>query len=343
MAEREEEIEVADNQEKVEIKYTFARFHRRVLGNLIDFILFAFAFLGLFLGIRAIVVHSPTFVSNDAELLSIRLDSGLYRKTNENKYFDIVSFLNLEENAFSGFSKQVQSREAVDAFIAYTKNTLGEEAASTIQKDYNEYRLNPKLNYQNEPYFVSVNGEIVKNDNCSANALTYYEKVYAPYLDDHCQGYLVTLFPRYLELVRYESNCLFYAELLPAYLVAPILVYLVPVLFFKRGRMTLGKAVYRVGVVDKNLLIPSFKRTFARFLIFYGAELILSVFTFAIPFLVSASLMAFSKSHQGFPDYLLGLYEVDADSNKLYFTKEEILASDVGPKKPVDFHPTYED
>lgn len=341
----EERVEAMENpsEGKVEIRYTFARFHRRVLANLIDFILWALLFLGLFVGIRAIVTHTPQFVANDEELLSIRVESGLYRKTPENKYFDLVSSLDLQENAFSGFSKQTQAREGIEAFIVYTDLHAGSEASKKVQDDYDSFRLNTKLNYEGVPYFVLVDGEVVKNEECKANALTYYEKVYVPFIDDHCQGYLVTLFPRYLELVRYESNCLFFAELLPAYLVSPILVYYVPTLFFKRGRMTLGKWMYRIGTVDKNLLVPSFKRASARFLIFYGTEVLLSPFTFAIPFLVSASLMAFSRSHQGFPDYILGIYEVDADSNKLYFSQEEILVSDVGGKKPVDFKPTYED
>lgn len=343
MAEERVVEEAEKNEQKVEIRYVFARFHRRVLANLIDFFLWALVFLGLFLGIRAVVTHTPQFAENDAELLLIRLESGLYRKNSENKYFDVVSFLNLEENAYSGFSKQVQAQEAIDTFILYTEKTLGKESSETVRKDYDAFRLDKNLTYEGVPYFISVDGEIKKNEACKAIAITYYEKVYTPFIDDHCQGYLVTMFPRYLELVRYESNCLFYAELLPAYLISPILVYYLPTLFFKRGRMTIGKWMYHIGIVDKNLLIPSFKRSSARFLIFYGAELILSVFTFAIPFLISASLMAFSRSHQGFPDYLLGIYEVDADSNKLYFSREEILVSDVGHKKPIDFKATYED
>ena len=341
--ERVEETVAEEPQEKVEIRYVFARFHRRVLANLIDFILWALLFLGFFLGIRAIVTHTPPYLENENELIAMRLDSGLYRKTTENKVFDIVSYLNLEENAFSGYAKQLQAVEAIDAFIVYTQDSVGQESADTIQKNFDEYRLDPNLNYLGKPYFISVDGEIKKNEDCSANALTYFEKVYAPYIDDRCQGYLVTMFPRYLELVRFESNCLFFAELLPAYVVSPILVYYVPTLFFKRGRMTIGKWMYRIGIIDKNLLIPSFKRSSARFLIFYFAELMLSPFTFAIPLIVSASLMAFSRSHQGFPDFLLGIYEVDADSNKLYFTQEEILLSDLGAKKPIEFHPTYED
>ena len=54
--------------------------------------------------------------------------------------------------------------------------------------------------------------------------------------------------------------------------------------------------------------------------------------------------MAFSKHKQGFPDYLLGLYEVDISQNKLYSSYEEISLDGVeGEKKPIDFKATYED
>ena len=54
--------------------------------------------------------------------------------------------------------------------------------------------------------------------------------------------------------------------------------------------------------------------------------------------------MAFSKKKQGFPDYLLGLFEVDTSHDKLYQSYEEISVEGVaGEKAPVDFQPTYED
>lgn len=331
--------------QQTEIKYTFARFHRRVFANLVDFILFAFTFLLLFLGIRAIVVNTPGYIQNEETILSTRLDSAMYMKYENGKIADTVSFLSDSTNNYTGYAKMETSRRSIETFIAYVNEKGGAEASAKVQKDYDSYRLDPKLVYESVAYFMKTEaGDIIRNEACKANAETYFSKAYAPFIDEHCQGYLITLVPGYLELVRYESNILIWAELFPAYVAAPFLTYLLPMMIFRRGRMTFGKALYHIGTVNRDLLVPSVKRTLARFTIFYLAELILAPVTFAIPFLVSASLMAFSKSHQGLPDYFLGLYEVDVTNDKIYFSREEILFSGVGgEKQPVDFQPTYED
>ena len=82
----------------------------------------------------------------------------------------------------------------------------------------------------------------------------------------------------------------------------------------------------------------------ARFAIFYFGELVLAPFTFGLPFIISFSLMAFSKKKQGFPDYMLKLHEVDLSKDKLYFDYAEISLESVnGSRGPVDFHATYID
>lgn len=329
---------------KTEIHYVTAKFHRRAFANLLDFLFFAGMFIGLFLGIRAIVMTLPSYQASENELISIRVDSGMYQKNASGRLYDVVSFLDAEENGFTGFAKMTESRAAIDKFIVYLNDTSGAEAAKKVQDDYDSYRLSPTLLYESVPYFVKDGEDIVRNPSCSANAETYFYKAYAPFIDEHCQGYLITLVPRYLDLIHYESRVLFLGELLPAYAAAPLLTHLLPMMIFRRGRMTFGKALYRIGLVDSSLLVPKIGRTLARFAIFYFAEVLLSPFTFAIPLLVSASLMAFSKHKQGFPDYLLRLHEVDVTDDKIYFSREEIVTSGVGAyRKPVDFKNTYED
>ena len=102
---------------------------------------------------------------------------------------------------------------------------------------------------------------------------------------------------------------------------------------------TFGKAMYHIGLVDANIFSPSFARFSARFGIFLGAELILSLVTFGIPFLISFSMMAFSRRHQGFPDYMLGLTEIDASKNRIYLDKVDIELTHNPPHKdPPDFN-----
>ena len=137
---------------------------------------------------------------------------------------------------------------------------------------------------------------------------------------------------------------LLFADLLPAYLITGILVYYVPTLFFVRGRRTLGKALYQIGLVDSRVLNPTVARATARFAIFYLAELCLSLATFGIPYLISFSLMVFSKRRQGFPDYMLGLTEIDMSRTKIYKTMGEAEMDKINTyKEPVDFKvPNYD-
>lgn len=329
---------------KVEIKYTFARFHRRVFANLIDFLLCMLVFVGLFVGLRAIVINTPGYVQNETSLLDTRVASGLYVRQSNGKVVDVVTYVGIAEYNFDAYNKMKRCEDAITKFIQYTKTEAGEEASFKVQGDFNEYIVKGSWNYEGIPYFVQKDGNWTRNRDCPAPYIDYYNKIYGPYIDEHAQGFLITLIPHYLDCVRYETVMLIAAELVPAYLTAPFLTYLLPMLLFRRGRMTLGKFAYHIGVINKDLLVPSWKRTLARFFIFYGAEMVLAPFTFAIPFIVSVSLMAFSKGHQGLPDYFLSLYEVDTTNSKLYFSREEIVFEG-GPstKEPVKFQPTYED
>ena len=333
--------------EKVNIAYTKARFHKRCFGNLIDFLLFALFFGLFFLGSRGIVTSTPGYVGNEESLMSIRDESGLY-SVKGSVSTDWVE--ELENGTYSSYVKVLKMDEAVTTFIAYLNN-ISEDSSKKVQDDYDSFRLSfvYEKGSEKHPYFNrKEDGTISRNTYLIENGYVtnqmYFDEVYVPFYDEHALGYLVTLVPDYLDLVRFESIMLFAIELPISWLFSGVLVYLVPGLFWKRGRMSFGKWTYRIGLADKNLLSPSLGTHFARWAIFFFGELTLSIFTFGIPCIVSFSLMAFSKNKQGFPDYILRLVEVDTSNAKLYYSFDEILLTGVGEsKKPIDFTPTYED
>ena len=330
--------------QKTEIHYTYAPFHRRIFANLTDFLIFALTFGLFFVIIRAIVINTPDYLAKEERILTIREESGMYKKNTEGRWFDTISFLADPVNGFTGYAKMDIARESIEQFIVYIGANNSAEAAQKVQEDYDTFRLDPKRVYEGKTYFVLQEGQIVRNPECAATAEMVFNNVYTPFVDEHCQGYLVTMLPEYLALTRYETVVLVAGELLPSYLIAPILTYLVPTFGFRRGRASFGKKMYQIGVIDSRLLVPTVRRSIARFCILYFAEYLLSIATFAIPFLISATLMAFSKAHQGLPDYFLGLYEVDVSKDKIFFSREEILLSGAADNKaPVDFKPTYED
>ncbi len=328
----------ATSAPKYEIHYLKPMFHRRVFANLVDIIIFGFAFVGLFLGLRAIVTHHPSYVAKEEEFVGMMLDSGLY-KTLDGRQVDVVSYYATKQTDYTGTQKKKGAIEAIDTFYAFASSRVEAVTYQNMLLSYDEYRLQSTLVYEGITYFVKSGEDIIENPLCAANDETYFSSAYAPFIDNYLQSYLVSRIPGYHDLARFESRCLIWIELAPSYLIAGLLVYVIPPLCFRRSRYTLGKALYRIGLADSRLLSVTYPRILARIAIFYFAELVLSLFTFGVPYLISFSLMAFSKNKQGFPDYILGLNEVDLSKEKLYKSYDEIRLQGVsGAKEPIDFH-----
>ena len=268
--------------------------HRRVLANFIDIFIFVIVFASLFMASRAIVSNTKTYQNNMATLEQIRLDSGLYVKNKSGETKDIITYLN-SDTAFNSEYKKVESKAAIETFLSYAKSVCGSDTYREMVVDYNSFRTDSSMVYKNDSsqynnmhlFVVDENDEIVENPDLFAPGSYvpnvygyYYDNVYKPYIDGHAQGFLSTRIPGHYEIIRYLSLMIIFAVITPAYLLAGILAFYVPTLFFVRGRRTLGKALYRIGLVDSRILSPKFARSTARFAIFYFAELILSIVTF---------------------------------------------------------------
>ena len=346
-----EEGSIAPENEKVEVVYYRPKFHRRVLANFIDIIIFIFLFVGLFSLNRYIVTNSKSYSNNFNAFNKIRVDSGLYVK-DSGEIKDIITYLNSDSKNNSEY-KMKKARQAIDNFISYAHTVCSEQSYIGIVEDYNDYRMKPKMVYSNKkseyngtPLFVlDEENNVVENPVLFAEGSYvpniynyYYNKAYKTYIDKQCQGFLTTKIPNYYELTKYMSLMLIFADVMPAYLMSGILVYYIPTLCFRRGRCTLGKALYRIGLVDSRVLSPTFARTTARFAILYFGIIILSIVTFGFPMLISFSLMVFTKNKQGFPDYMLGLNEIDMSRTKIYKSFDEADFDKIDShKEPVDF------
>lgn len=330
----------SDALPKTEIKITYhaPKFFHRVIANLIDILLFALSFFCLFLSLRWIIQSTPHFNDVNSKMNQIKIDSGLYIENSKGEIRDVITYVGLVD--LDSYAKVVYARNSIEQFLSYCEEVCDKDTAKEIKNSYDEHRLDDNLkDKNNEPYFIKNDDSIViKNTDCKATNIEYFNNFYTPFIDDVLQGYLLTSVPNYYDYTKYMSNMLFYIELPISYLVSGILIYFVPTLIFKRGRKTFGKAIYHIGLVDARMLNPTFAWSFARFAMFYFLELILSMFTFGIPYLVSFSLMAFSKHRQGFPDYMLGLREVDTSDHKIFFDYDEITLDELKHSKtPVNF------
>ena len=340
------DAKVAKTDATQNVAYYRPKFIYRVLANLIDVLIFILVFFSIFLGVREIIKINPEYKAKSEQLTQIKLDSGAYEYDDDNILRDIVSVLNNDKGQ-SAKSRAVRSRKAIEKFISYSETVSEREKYEEIVKDYREYRLSDNMKQEDTPLFViDEKNEVIENpellesvESVGTNIYkVYYTKVYQPYIDNHIQAYLVTAIPNYKSIISYQTNVLLWGNIFSVYCFTGLLVYLLPIFIFRRGRMTWGKAIYGIGLLDDRCLSPSIARIIARFSIFYFGVLILSLFTFGLPLIISFSLMAFSKNKQGFADYMLRLNEVDAKRTKIYLSFQEVELEKTSPyKEPIKF------
>lgn len=362
-------MEIEKQSSTIEIKYTRARFFQRVMANLIDILVLILLTLSCFLISRSIYNSTNEYKTMMNNINTAKIESGLFMDSayksiseienylaNENKVVpndmknvkDTVSILNDDKNY--GVEAKIRGAKAViNCFFKYASNIIENETYDSMIQNRNEYFLKEDFVYiQNEnkiPYFLlNERNEIIQNEECPLTQIEYYKIAYRPYIDTNLQGYLASKIPAYYQSIKKLSSTLFFIELPICAISAFIITYFIPPLIFKRGRMTIGKAIYRIGLVNSNCLNPSFKVFFLRFLMLFFLEFILSIFTFGLPILISFSMMAFSKKRQSFIDYMFNLQEISVRGTKIFYSLDEIRINDLSKyHDPVNFNVRNQD
>lgn len=317
--------EEENNSLNININYVRPIFHRRVLANMIDFFIFAFLWLISFTIAGNIAKSTNSYKEKQNYINTIHLNSDLYKIDNTGKIYSVISYYNHYQLNTTTQEKN-KLREHIDNFIVFISNEYGEESKEEIQKMYDDFRLNDNMKEDGIPYFIVSDNKIIENNNSENNNITPtdYVNIYTNFIDNTCNGYLLSIDKTLYEYTSFLSKTIIFWELIPTFFFSGILTWLVPPLVFKRGRKTIGKLIYKISAVNSKYLNLSIGKTIARFSIFFFGIITLSFVTLGVPMIISFSMMAFSK--QSFPDYMLGIYEVNTSEDKVYFSKEEIIS-----------------
>lgn len=328
------------------VTYEAPPFHRRVVANLMDIMIFVLLFIAVFIPTNAITKITPQYVKANEVVNVTREECGFYVYEPSTKvYMAYPTYYDNYAKDSTGYVKATTCAAAIDNFIAYVGDKKGENYRKEIQDEYDRYRLS--MEYDGKPYFIKVDGVVVSNKysesepekTCRATNEEYYRNVYHIFILQSCAGYLISWFPDYKDATTLMSNMLFFIEIPISYFTAGLITYFIPPLIFRRGGKTFGKLAFRIGLINNDLFSPSVGKIIARFSIFFFGEMVVSLFTFGLPFIISFSMMAFSKRKQGFPDYMLGLIEIDTSKNNIYFNKYEAAVFQMdGSKKGISFH-----
>lgn len=319
--------EEENNSLNININYVRPIFHRRVLANMIDFFIFAFLWLISFTIAGNIAKSTNSYKEKQNYINTLHLNSDLYKIDNTGKIYSVVSYYNHYQLNTTTQEKN-KLREHIDNFIVFISNEYGEESKEEIQKMYDDFRLNDNMKEDGIPYFIISDNKIIENTNSENNNITPtdYVNIYTNFIDNTCNGYLLSIDKTLYEYTSFLSKTIIFLELIPTFFFSGILTWLVPPLVFKRGRKTIGKLIYKISAVNSKYLNLSIGKTIARFSIFFFGIITLSFVTLGVPMIISFSMMAFSKQKQSFPDYMLGIYEVNTSEDKVYFSKEEIIS-----------------
>ena len=363
---------ITGDEQHINIQYEIPAYHRRFIAAFIDLVIFFLLGVGCYILAELAVHATPTYKHADAMVEKYREESGVFRYSTSRQTWENVSTY-LDNNNDLGYPNRISiCQTSINDFIDYiykawqkepgTKyddkrfENITEATYNFVVNDYDSSRLSDKLKdeYGNK-LFIQIDEEIddpnsddpantitvksiIRNPDSKASDKYYYTHFYREYTLEHCGSFLISFFPEYKQALKTMSNFLFFVQLPAAVTLSCFITYALPPLIVGRGKPTIGMLIYHIGRVDSSLLSLKPGRFLARYAIFFFGIIILSLFTFGIPLLGSATMMIFSKKKQSFPDYMLGIVEVDTNKQKIYKSKYEIsLDSATDHKDAIDF------
>jgi len=312
---------VEDKNQPVEIVYYRPSFWKRAFCAIFDFLIASLLSLALFTATREIVVNNEYYAQQDERLNSLKVDSQLFVYSyTDKRYEDIITYYNYTTNVdYGAISLDLAKR--IDQFHIFLGEQTNEDIKNDAIKDYDEFRLT--LEKDGVRLFVKEDDKIIRNSEAEFSSKEYITTAYQPYIDNIAFALFTARIPEVLEIQKLQANMLFFVETPVGITLGCVIYYYIIPMIFSRGKKTLGRMLFQLGLVDKNVLSVSGKLYTLRFLIQFFVEIILSIPTAGIPIISSFSLMAFSKKKQNLHDYFLNIQEIDCSQARIFKNKKE--------------------
>lgn len=292
--------------ENKKLEYSVPKKHKRFLANLIDLFCIGFTTFLLFALSNMIVNEMPSYKAELQTRHKIQIDSGLYAEDGT----DIVTYVNSDEvNFVTTEEKKNYLKDKIDEF--YNNPYFFNLDNNTAKKEYDERKLNASS--EGVMLFVMDNNNIIENNVNPELLYTFYQSE----IQDYCLGYFLYN-DAYLNTTK-TITIVTFLQILIDLTISVIIFYLIfPLTFFRRGRLTFGRCVFKIGLIAKNALNVTWGKFVLRFIFVYFVYFIVSFVSLLIPIFVSFSMQFFSKRGQNLVDYVLNQYMVDITTEEIY-------------------------
>ena len=300
------------SEDKIEISYSRPSLGKRFLAMLIDVFFFGFLSFVLFSLSNSIVASMDFYKNNNALRSSLQAESSLYVEGD-----DIVSYVKNHEELFNGVRAEKDYLSShIDAFYANEKFLDAGERSKAIG-EYNSRKA--IASKEGEALFTLKDGAYVEND-VNPN---WHLDFYSDEINNHCRPLFTSYIP-YIETTKtiWISSLV---EILISVTISYFLFYVVvPLWLLKRGRLTIGRSIFKIGMIGKDAFNVSSKRFLLKALFCYVAYIILDI-AFLIPLFISAGMLFLSNRNQSLSDYVLGTYMVDVTNDDVYLDINDYL------------------
>lgn len=304
----------------MEVSYSLPKYRTRLFSFLFDLMcMVILALLGVF-AMQAIMNNTPYYKNANQTLNRLQLESGLYVERKDGTTKLMCEYYKVEkQEQYNEYNKMFD-----DALTAFYKNPQffdQEDPKSGIYL-YNTLKI-PEGQSESKLFIYEDESKtvIVEKPDAAKNLLNDF---YTQVMSEKAVAYVVNNL-EYVEATKTITLTFIFVILLVPVVLSVFIFELIIPLCLRRGRKTLGKLIFKIAVVDNRGLSAPLLRFLARFSLFFVVEVILGIVTFAIPLIVSFTMMVFSKKNQSFHDYVAGTYVVEAPMSSICMNEEEYM------------------
>ena len=307
---------MAENENNTVLEYSKARIYQRVFSFFID--LFLAVLLGMIINSLCGLVTSvvPKYQEVLQERIELQDQSGLFDENQK------LWTLSLEGSDMTIQEKKELLSTRLDEF--YHNDVFFED--DTFYQSYQK-RKSEAVNEKGELLFKLISGSYVEKDFSDDVYYSFYQKEFENYASAALSHNV-----RFADL----SNLIVRISVIEIVLSMSVgfaLSFVIMPLILKRGRTTIGMYLFKISLVGGDALNVRGKILLFRNVLLLLIGYWLTIFTFGIPWLVSLTMMTFSKTGQDFFDYMSGTYVVSTKDKDIYLDYAEYLARTEESKK----------
>jgi uncharacterized RDD family membrane protein YckC len=258
-------------------------------------------------------LYNTTAIQQD--YVAIQLESNLYIEDPETTVITYVSTENIPAAVYNYYAEFREGKiylEETDPFVFsnewYNEHILNIGSTDDSITIYFEYDVDELDNP--DPSKVGVPLDTATTEELDA----FYLAAYTAAQQD------LARYAPYAELAAQISN--YSLQILSiSGLISIAVLYLLFPLLFKNGQ-TLSKKMFNLAVVSKQGYQIKVWQVFARFA-FFAMEIVLSIYTIMGAFLISYTLMIFTKGNRSAHDYVAGTSVVNLKQSLIFANEQE--------------------